>query len=45
MHFIKLRDTFSWKISEIELFIIVQPFETNIFFFGSFDELKRHQRC
>ena len=32
MHLKKLRDTLSWKISEIELFIIVLPFETNHFY-------------
>ena len=32
----------NWKISEIELFIIVLLFET-IKFYGSVDELKMHQ--
>ena len=40
MHLKKLRDTLSWKISEIELFIVVLLFETT--FFGSFAELKMH---
>ena len=42
MHFRKNCDTLSWKISEIERFIIVLLFET-INFFGSFDEIKIHQ--
>ena len=44
MHFRKLRDTLSWKIPEIKLFIIVLLFETNNIL-GSFDELKMHQLC
>ena len=35
----KLQDTMNWKISEIELFIIVLLFET-IKFYGSFDNWK-----
>ena len=43
MHFKKLRDTWSCTTSEIELLIFVLLFETNNFFFGSFDELKMYK--
>ena len=48
MHFKKLRDMLSWQISETEqnrVIMIVMLFETNFFFFGSFDEFKLHQLC
>ena len=46
MHFKKLRDMLSWKISDKSLtYLIFTNIQTNHFFFGSFGELKMHQLC
>ena len=44
MHFKKVRDTLSLKISEIEILLLLCC-SKQIAFFGSLDELKMHQLC